>query len=54
MREVAEDWLERAAATHENVLLGDGNPYKVVGVVYDEQHGTARVDLAAPQFTRGS
>ena len=54
VREVAEEWLEQAQATHENVLLADGNPYCVVRVEYEEGRGTARVELAAPQFTRAS
>ena len=53
-REVEEDWLERAEATHENVLLSDGNPYCVVSVELDAFQGVARVKLAAPEFQRGS
>jgi hypothetical protein len=56
VREVAEDWLERSRANHENVLLTDGNTYIVQAVsisgVAPNMH--ARVDLVAPQFARGS
>ena len=51
-REVAEDWLQRAHATHENVLLADGNPYCVVRVQYDAARSAARVELAPPEFAR--
>ena len=53
-REVEDDWLERAEATHENVLLADGNPYCVVSVEYDTFQGVARVELAPPEFQRAS
>lgn len=54
-REVEEDWLERAQASHENVLLADdGNPYHVLSVEYDASHRTARVELVPPEFARAS
>ena len=55
-REVEEQWLRDAFANHDNILLTDGNTYRITGVSYDGQ-GTerhARVQLAAPQFARGS
>jgi hypothetical protein len=53
-REVTEEWLERAEASHENVLLSDGNPYCVVRVEFDSVYGVARVELAPPEFARAS
>ena len=55
-REVAEEWLRRAAETHENVLLSDGNPYRVerVELSRDGSQTHARVEVSAPQFTRAS
>jgi hypothetical protein len=53
-REVEDDWLERAEKTQENVLLSDGNPYRVVRVEYDAFQGVARVELEPPQFQRAS
>ena len=50
-REVSEDWLRRASAEHENVLV-DGINYLVKSVSIDGSH--ARVELVAPQFSRGS
>jgi hypothetical protein len=52
-RGVTEEWLERAAATHENVLLHDGNTY-IVKSVDRGADGHARVELVPPQFARGS
>jgi hypothetical protein len=54
-REVPEQWLREAHANHENVLLGDGNPYEIVNVEYHGEAGRthARVELAAPRFARG-
>ena len=55
-RDVSEEWLDRACANHENVLLTDGNTYCVSNVTYagsgPQRH--ARVELEAPQFARGS
>ena len=51
-REVEREWLERAQATHESVLLADGNPYYVAAVELDGSAGTARVELVPPEFTR--
>ena len=52
-REVTRDWLERAHATHENILLTDGNPYHVSDVELDASGTKARVALVPPRFTRG-
>lgn len=51
-REVEQKWLDDAWARRENVLLSNGNPYRIVNVEYDGQR--ARVTVEAPQFTRGS
>jgi hypothetical protein len=50
-REVTEEWLTRAQSTHENVLL-DGNNYLVQQISVEGSH--AKVELVAPQFSRGS
>lgn len=51
-REVTAEWLERANAGHDNVLLHDGNTYIVASVQMNGQH--AQVELVPPQFARGS
>jgi hypothetical protein len=53
-REVTREWLERAQATHENVLLADGNPYHVGDIELDGSGSSARVELVPPRFTRAS
>ena len=54
-REVDEQWLRDAWANRDNVLLSDGNPYRIVNVEYlDLPHKHARVEVAAPEFARGS
>lgn len=55
-REVPEEWLRKAAANRENVLLRDGNTYWIRGVEYlkDSTRPSARVDLAPPEFARAS
>lgn len=51
VREVEEGWLDRAQSTHENVII-DGINYLVKSVTRDGAH--ARIELVAPQFSRGS
>ena len=53
VREVTEEWIARAAGTHENVLLHDGNTY-IVDSVSLGTDGHAQVELVPPQFARGS
>jgi hypothetical protein len=54
-REVPEPWLREACANRENVLLSDGNTYRIVDVRYTEEGGRshARVAVVAPRFARG-
>ncbi len=55
-REVSEQWLAETSANRDNVLLKDGNTYRISNVTYAGT-GTAkvaRVELIAPQFARGS
>jgi hypothetical protein len=55
-REVEEQWLEQAFANQDNVLLSDGNTYRIKQVAYVGA-GAARyahVELVAPQFARAS
>jgi hypothetical protein len=55
-RDVSEQWLANACANRENILLTDGNTYRISNVSYggsgSDKH--ARVELVAPQFARGS
>ena len=55
-REVSDEWLHRASTNQENILLKDGNTYRIVAIDYvgtgAERH--ARVELVAPRFARGS
>ena len=55
-RDVDEQWLENARANRDNVLMNDGNPYRISRVTYigtgADRH--AEVELVAPEFTRGS
>jgi hypothetical protein len=51
-RDVEREWLDRAWEGRENVLLSNGNPYRIVKVEYEGL--AARVTVEAPQFTRGS
>jgi hypothetical protein len=55
-REVTQEWLRRAFETGENVLLADGNPYRIVSVELTREGARthARVEVDAPQFTRAS
>ena len=55
-REVDEQWLENTAANQDNVLLNDGNPYRIRSVTYIGAGATrhAEVELVAPEFARGS
>jgi hypothetical protein len=53
VREVTEEWIARAAGTHENVLLHDGNTYIVKSVSIGTD-GHANVEVVPPQFARGS
>lgn len=50
-REVERKWLDEAWAKQENVLLSNGNPYRIVDVKYEGSG--AVVTVAAPQFARG-
>ncbi len=53
VREVSEKWLREAQANQDNVLLEDGNPYRIQAVqMSGETPNHARVELVAPQFTR--
>jgi hypothetical protein len=54
-REVSEKSLAEAATNRENVLLENGNPYRIVHVEFDRAASqlSARVDLEAPRFARG-
>lgn len=53
VREVAEEWLNDAQANQDNILLDDGNPYRVKSVQMSaEAPNHARVELVAPEFTR--
>jgi hypothetical protein len=55
-RDVDEQWLENACANQDNVLLRDGNTYRIRQVTYVgaglERY--ACVELVAPQFARAS
>jgi hypothetical protein len=53
VREVEADWLESAQKNQDNVLLTDGNTYRIQNV-QTTGDGHARVELVAPQFSRGS
>ena len=55
-RQVEERWLEEALANHDNVLLTDGNTYRIKQVRYvvSDTGRYARVELIAPQFSRAS
>ena len=53
VREVEPAWLETAHASQENVLLTDGNTYRVRSIETRDD-GHARVELEAPRFARGS
>ena len=55
-REVDEQWLIEASANHDNILLQDGNTYRVskVSFVQTGPDRHARVELVAPQFARGA
>ena len=54
-REVDDEWLRKAWSQHENILLTDGNTYRIQNVRYVEEGGStcAYVELAAPPFARG-
>jgi hypothetical protein len=52
-RVVPEKWLDQAWANRENVLLRDGNTYRIVDVQHTDD-GQARVIVEAPTFARGS
>jgi hypothetical protein len=52
-RVVPEKWLHQAWANRDNVLLRDGNTYRIVDVQHTEA-GHARVTVEAPTFARGS
>ena len=55
IREVSEEWLRDAQANQDNVLLEDGNPYRIQSVqMRGEPANEARVELVAPQFTRAT
>ena len=56
VREVEESWLRSAQASRDNVLLRDGNTYRIESVSVSGEGATAhaRVELSAPQFARGS
>ena len=52
VREVEDKWLLDAWASHENVLLKDGNPYQIVNVDFaGKPH--ARVEVVAPRVAPG-
>jgi hypothetical protein len=55
-RDVEEQWLEDTYANQDNVLLNDGNTYRIARMRYvgtaDARY--AQVDLIAPQFARAS
>jgi hypothetical protein len=48
-REVEQKWLLDAWADQGNVLLKDGNPYRIQDVHFDENG--ASVELVAPRVT---
>jgi len=52
-RVVPEKWLEQAWTNRDNVLLRDGNTYRIVDVQHTD-NGEARVIVEAPMFARGS
>src|ERR1051325_5881598 len=54
-REVSGQWLQKACANRENVLLNDGNTYEIVDGRYREEgpRTHARVAIVAPRFARG-
>ena len=55
-REVDDAWLQDAWDRHDNVLLRDGNTYRISDVRFSDDGGSrcAHVELAAPTFARGS
>ena len=56
VREVSEEWLRDAQANQDNVLLEDGNPYRICNVQMNGEAPKlhACVELVAPQFTRAT